>query len=67
MSSEADTPEVLTTRVLLYIAPGGMQTYLKKSDGQRTRIKSRSVNPIRNVIYKPCVDETFKSIAESCL
>lgn len=44
-----------------YIAPGGKQTYLKREDGQTIfNIKEAD----KNIIYKPCVDETFKSIAQ---
>ncbi len=46
-----------------YIAPGGKQTYLKRTDGQITFTVQDSDS---NIIYKPCVDETFKSIAQVC-
>lgn len=45
-----------------YLAPGGMQTCVKTSNSK----KILSVgNAAQDMIYKPCVDETFKSVAKA--
>lgn len=44
-----------------YIAPGGKQTYLKQS---KTKYTLTVVESDKEQIYKPSIDETFKSIAD---
>lgn len=46
----------------VYIAPGGRQTYVRKN-GSAARVEIGEAPP--QVTYKPCVDITFNSIANS--
>ena len=63
-----DVKEAVTGDVLaaghVYVAPGGKQTYVRKQ-GRSLELKVIPSPPEIN--YKPCVDETFESIAESCV